>query len=123
MGILMRGTPAVKTAGGALRKALADASPSVRIVAAEALGRYGEAGDPPRVLDLLVGLADLGRNSVYVALLALNAIDSLGDKAAPLKDRIKALPRGRIVAADRTSEYAPRLLEEILARLEAPTKR
>ena len=123
MGILMRGSESVTTAKPALRKALGDASPSVRIVAAEALGRYGDPAELAGVLDLLIGYANLELNSVYVALLALNAIDALGDKAAPLKDKIKALPRGRESAQDRTSTYAPRLIEELVARFDAAAKR
>jgi uncharacterized sulfatase len=123
MGILMRGVDAVKSAKPALRKALADASPSVRVVAGEALGRYGDAQDLTQALDALLELARLDTNSLHVALLALNAIDSLGDNAAGRKDRIKALPREQKGGPARTSNYAPRLLEEIIAKLDAPAKR
>ena len=123
MGILMRGVEAVKSAKPALRKALADASPSVRIVTAEALGRYGDAQDLAPALDVLLELARLDANSLHVSLLALNAIDSLGDKAAGRKDRIKALPREQKGGQARTSGYAPRLLADIIAKLDAPAKR
>jgi HEAT repeat protein len=123
MGILMRGVEAVKSAKPALRKALADASPSVRVVTAEALGRYGDDQDLAAALDVLLELARLDTNSLHVALLALNAIDSLGEKAAGRKDRIKALPRESKGGPARTSNYAPRLLEDLIAKLDAPAKR
>ena len=123
MGILMRGAEAVKSAKPALRRALADASPSVRVVAAEALGRYGDAQDLAQALDVLLELARLDKNSPYVALLALNVIDSLGDKAAARKDRIKALPRESKGGQARASNYAPGLLRQIITKLDAPAKR
>ncbi|MCX6629888.1 MAG: sulfatase-like hydrolase/transferase [Candidatus Solibacter sp.] len=44
MGILMRSAEAVRQAESALKKAMADQSPYVRITAAEALGRHGKEG-------------------------------------------------------------------------------
>jgi uncharacterized sulfatase len=114
MGMLMRGT-----AAPALRKALADASPSVRIAAAEALGRYGGVADLAPALETLIELANLTKNRQWVALAALNAIDSLGAKAAPLAARLKALPTQRADTPKRLAEYVPRLLEDILARFGA----
>ena len=72
MGLLMRGIEA------AARKFRSnDASPYVRIVAAEALGRYGSAsrsgeGAHRSSLDL----APLDKNDVFVGLAALNALDN-----------------------------------------------
>ncbi|MBM4047388.1 MAG: sulfatase, partial [Planctomycetes bacterium] len=45
MGVLMRGQRAVESAHAELHKALADESPSVRIVAAHALGQFGSDAD------------------------------------------------------------------------------
>ncbi len=92
MGVLMRGEAAVKALHAALTKALDDAAPSVRIAAAEALGRYGTGADLAKVLPSLLGLADSVKNGSYVALQSLNAIAALGKKAAPLKDKLKTLP-------------------------------
>ena len=58
---------------------LADESPSVRIVAAEALGRYGGGADLPAVLEVLLLSADLSRRPLYEVVAALNAIDYLGE--------------------------------------------
>ena len=61
-----------------LVKALDDQSPYVRIVAAEALGRYGTDADLEHALPVLLELAPVNRNGVYVSMFALNALDSLG---------------------------------------------
>ena len=92
MGVLIRGKEEAERLKAALRSALADASPHVRIAAAEALGKYGSEGDLSAALNLLIDLADPEKHNSYIAIHALNAIDALGKKAAPLKDRIAALP-------------------------------
>ena len=92
MGVLMRGAGELKAARAAVVDALADSSPSVRIVAAEILGRYGTEEDLGRSLETLIVLANPVTNGIYLATEALNSIDSLGKKAAPLKDRLAALP-------------------------------
>lgn len=92
MGVLMRGGEEVTKTSAELRKVLHDRSPSVRIAAAEALGRYGTQEDVDSVLPLLIKLADSVENGSYVAMQALNAIDALGKKAAPLREQLKNLP-------------------------------
>ena len=92
MGALMRGDTEVKALHPQLTKALDDPSPSVRIAAAEALGRHGTEADLAKVLPMLIKLADSVENDSYVAMQALNAIDALGEKAAPLKSQLATLP-------------------------------
>jgi uncharacterized sulfatase len=92
MGVLIRGAAEVRKSQTSLRKVLSDDSPHVRIAAAEALGRYGSDEDLQAALDLLIRLADSEKNNSYIAIHALNAIDALGKKAAPLKEQIAALP-------------------------------
>lgn len=92
MGVLIRGKEEAEKCQAALKTAMADASPHVRIAAAEALGKYGSAGDLSAALSLLIDFADSVKHNSYIALHALNAIDALGKKAAPFKDRIAALP-------------------------------
>jgi uncharacterized sulfatase len=114
MGALMRGEAAVKTMHGALTKALADASGSVRIAAAEALGRYGREEDLAKVLEVLIQLADSVKSGSYAAIQSLNAIDALGQKAAPLKARLKALPAVDPGSPARVNkEYTTRLIERL----------
>jgi uncharacterized sulfatase len=119
MGVLMRGADAAKEAHVELKKALKDPSPSVRVAAAEALGRYSE--DASEALNVLVAHADASKNSLFVALRALNAIDYLGAKAKPALDRIRALPStDKDTNLDpRLRGYAGRLKEKILADLDA----
>ena len=113
-GILMRGGEAVKSAAPALRKALADPAPPVRIAAAEALGRYGESpADLEQALSVLGELAPPDKNGVYISILALNAIDVLGDKARPLKAKIQAMPAEDPNAPQRMRSYVPRLVERL----------
>lgn len=91
MGALIRGAGEVQKMQAALRKAMGDESPYVRIAAAEALGRYGSEEDLQAALPLLIGLADSVKSNSYIAIQALNAIDALGKKAAPLKGQIAGL--------------------------------
>lgn len=113
LGFLMRGRQAVASHSDHLRKALEDNAPSVRIVAAEALGKFGDPSDLNRVLSVLMTTASLEHNSVYVCLQALNALDELGPKTAPVLDQIKALPTQGGGANARTDSYIPRLIEHL----------
>jgi len=117
LGLQMRGAEAVRDARKALIRALEDGSPSVRAAAAEALGRYGDDGDLNRALAVLMELAPIDRNGLYISLLALNAVDALDKKAASLKERIQALPREDASVHPKLRGYVPRLLEKTLADL------
>jgi uncharacterized sulfatase len=112
-GLLMRGQEAVNRGAAALRKALADASPSVRIAAAEALGQFGGEADVSASLKTLVELADLRRNGLYVAVAALNSLDALGDKARRVKAEIGALPVSDPSVHERMREYVKNLVSHI----------
>lgn len=116
MGLLMRGASVAAESSPALRKALADSSPYVRIVAAETLARYGGPGDLRKALAVLLELAPADRNGVYVSLAALNAIDALGEKARPLREAVAKLPREDPAAPQRMRSYIPRLIESITGR-------
>jgi uncharacterized sulfatase len=113
MGILMRGTAAVEAARPALRKALQDPSSSVGAVAAEALGRYGNDEDAAVAVKTLVELAHQDRYGVYVAMLALNALDALGDKAKVAVETIKNLPTKPRDKSPRAAGNVPHLIESI----------
>jgi len=116
LGIQMRGADAVKTASEALRKALGDPSPYVRIVAAEALGRYGEE-DVRQAIATLVETAPADKNGAYVCLRALIAIDSLGARAKPMAAAIKAIPVEDTKAAQRAQGYPARMMRKLRAEL------
>jgi arylsulfatase A-like enzyme len=118
LGLLMRGPGAVAVAKEDLHKAMMDTSPYVRIVAAEALGRYGNRQDAAWALSELLKLAPLDRNGVYVSILALNALDALDGRAKPALETIKRLPQQAPGVPGKMQSYVPRLLEKIVAGLE-----
>lgn len=76
-GLLIRKQEGVAKGAEALGKALDDDSVSVRIAAAEALGRYGTPEEQPRAMRVLLDLSPLPKNGPYVSMLALNALDHL----------------------------------------------
>lgn len=57
------------------------------------------------------------KHGVYVSALALNAIDALGKKAAPLKKTITSMPKVDPKGPERMSALVPRLTENIAANL------
>jgi arylsulfatase A-like enzyme len=115
MGLVIRGGQAVRSAREALRKSLSDPAPSVRIHAAQALAEHGEKEDLPAALNVLIELAHLEKQGLYVAVQALNAIDSLGAKAKSIRPALEALPRRSTAVHQRMSDLVDRLLERILA--------
>jgi hypothetical protein len=61
--------------------------------------------------------------SYFVAMLALNAIDTLGSKAAPLGDYIVALPEEREWPSPRGEGYVQALAASILTNLDRSNER
>jgi uncharacterized sulfatase len=114
-GLALRGSKAVRQAGDAIRRAMADPCPSVRVVAAHAMAEYEDGADREKALEVLVGLADVKTNGLYVALAALNAIEALGPKGASVRERVKGLPGRDPRLPERLNGYIPRLLEAIAA--------
>jgi len=110
---LMRGREAVAAAHDGLTAALADRSPYVRIAAAEALGQYGGEADLKRALETLVELGPMDKNGVFVSVAALNAIDDLGPKAAPVWDAVKKFPQKGELPNPRYAPFVPRLISDI----------
>lgn len=118
MGLYMRGAKAVWPNLAMIRPLLSDASPVVRIVAAQALAAYGEANDASRAMETLLEYADISPNEATLAAYALNAIDYLDEKALPYLDRIKALSADEPNVEERYRSYIPRILEKTLDDLE-----
>jgi uncharacterized sulfatase len=114
----MRGKDAVGAARDDLRKALADDAPAVRIAAAEALGQYGSADDLNEALPVLLELAPLKKNGVYVSMEALNALDALGKKAAPGLAVIKGAAKGSDSLSPRIRNNVPLLVEHVVTEIE-----
>ncbi len=117
-GALIRQGTGLRAFHRELSEALRDSSPYVRIVAAETLGRFGTEGEARRALDVLLDLASLERNNLYVAMMALNAIDYMDQRATAAKEKLAALPQKRADIDPREAENVPKLIEKILADLE-----
>jgi uncharacterized sulfatase len=113
MGHLMRGGEAVKADAADLRPLLNDESPSVRIAAAWALAAFSDS-DRPAALETLKQLAPADVNGAYVSLLALNAIDNLGDKAEALKPLVKSMAIVDTKAPARAQKYGGNIRNHIL---------
>ena len=119
MGLLMRETAGVKTGGDMLRKVMkTDVSPYVRIIAAEALGRYGNSKDVAAALKTLISHANIEEVGVFHAMLALNALDAMDDRAKPVIDQIKALPTKPATEIPRMKAYVPNLIKKTLADIQ-----
>ena len=115
-GALIRGAEEVKSCHAPLTRALTDESPYVRIPAAEAVAKFGPEADVSAALSVLISMANCRQTNPDVALAALNAIDALGNKAAPLKDQIAALPDSNPKIPAREN-YIPRLRDWITKKL------
>ena len=116
LGLLMRGPAAVTATRAELRAALQDTSPDVRITAAQALGQFGMEADLKEALPLLAAHADWSKHGVFSAMAALNSLDTLGTKAAPVADLIKALPTKGPSPNGRYNSYVPRLVDDLQGR-------
>ncbi len=97
--------------------ALRDASPSVRVVAAEALALHGNADESDLALKHLLKLADAKKNSFYVSMASLNALDRLTGKLRPYAAAIDALPTEASDATHRGAMGVGRLLTSIKAKM------
>ncbi len=118
VGLLIRGAVAVDLGREELWVLLGDEAPSVRIAAAEALGRYGSDADTAAALAVLLNSADLSRRPLYEVVAALNAIDYMDDRAAGSRELIAALPRERTDIPRALAIFVPALLDRILEELD-----
>ena len=91
LGLLMRKNQGVNAGHAALLAALRDEALAVRIVAAEALGTFGDAADTEAALNTLAELIRVDGNEVFVPMMALAALDAMAEKALPLRSAIEAV--------------------------------
>ncbi len=117
MGFLMREQKGVAAGQASLRKALNDKAPAVACIAAEALARFGQGKDTALALEKLLALANGDQQTVFTAMLALNALDYTDAKAKPHAAAIAALPRKAKVTPPRMGNYIIRLIEKTTADL------
>lgn len=128
LGVLMRGSSDPASVE-AVEPLLHDPSPSVRIVAAQALAQFGPEPQFSQALAVLVDHAKIDRHGLYLAVQSLNAIDAVDTRAAKfahipsaarLADTIRALPRKHADVPARLNHYVPDLIDKILADLADP---
>lgn len=113
LGFVMRGREAVAGAHDELIKLLNDPAAAPRIAAAEALGRYGNDTDAAVALRVLMELASMDQTDLYVSMMALNAIDAMGDRAKPVVDEVAKLPTTLPGMPRKLAEYVPQLIKHI----------
>jgi hypothetical protein len=110
----MRGSAGVTAGHGSRVSALADPSPYVRIVAAEALALYSPA-DEKLALLVLQNHADPAQQDFFVALAALNSIAQLGDRAEQIRAPLRGKSPGSRAHSKgphpRYNSYVDRLLQ------------
>lgn len=116
LGVLMRGEDAVRSSKDALRKALRDPSPLVRVTAANAIARHWNDSDAKAAIALLAEHADPATHGFFVALDALQAIDALGSRSAPVAGRLRQIDPNANLPDRRYSGYVTSLLDSILER-------
>jgi arylsulfatase A-like enzyme len=117
MGLLMNENAGVQKGNAALRKALSDESPYVRVIAAEALGKYGSTKDVEQAVATLGQIIDPEVNGAFPAMLAMNAVDHLDEKAKSLIPKIKTMPIVPNDVDSRYRGYVGRLVETTLQEL------
>ena len=117
LGLLMRQAPAVSTAREYLLDALSDPSASVRVTAAEALGRYGSGPDIDTALEVLLEHAVVQVNGEFIAMLAVAALDAMDERALGVQDRIAAIDTTGGTGTHPTVREVERLIAKTLADL------
>ncbi|NQV25365.1 MAG: sulfatase-like hydrolase/transferase [Rhodopirellula sp.] len=118
LGLLMRGEAGLKAGHDQLTAALKDESPSVRVIAAQVLAQFGSDVDNAKGLSVLLKHASIESHSIYVAMLALNALDELDGRAASAIEQIRNLPTKSKTAYPRMDAYIPNLKTKTLDDLQ-----
>ena len=114
VGLLIGGEQAVQAQQDPLVAALEDEVPEIRVTAARALAMYGTPERVKQAVRQLVQDADWGQQSVWTAMLALDALGEI--PAAELTDfqqEIAALSNKGPMPDSRYSSYVPRLLKDL----------
>jgi arylsulfatase A-like enzyme len=78
MGVLIRGKRAFDAMESAIRVALEDSSPSVRVVASNIFALHADGEDRQNAVNQLIDLAKPDIHGVYIALEALNVLKNMG---------------------------------------------
>lgn len=117
VGIYGRGKNAVTEERSSLAALVqGDAAPCVRIVAAEALGKYGDNRERKLAIDALLPLTSLRTNDVFVSLQALNALDYLEVREDEGWSVIRTAAETNAKIEPRVNALVPRVIEHIGSR-------
>jgi uncharacterized sulfatase len=119
--VRVRGAAMLAASAPRLRALLTDLSPSVRIAAAQALADSPTHDDRTAALATLARLADPKESGYFASLAALEAIDSLGDRAKPLHATLASLSWKGSAPHARYQSYPARLVTSITG-IAAPTE-
>ena len=84
----------------------------------EALGQYGDAAEAENALAVLLDLAHLERNGLYVSVAALNAIDAMDVRARSAAATLSELPTESASVDRRLGDYVQDLIHKMLADLD-----
>lgn len=114
LGLLMRGEDVVASNSGALQAALEDDSREVQIVAAQALGLYGDEAAKDKATRTLASLIAPESNGVLIAMPALAAVEALGKSGQSLHQAIAKLNPNGPSPDGRYNSYVPRLIANIV---------
>jgi len=122
LGLNVLGQSAVAPLQDRLEPLLEDKSPSVRIVSAEALARYGRPDLQKTAIEGLLSLSNVETQGPFVSTLALNSLDAVEPaKLVPYAEQIRALPtkdeslNSRLRMGAVTGNLTAYLLEKIAA--------
>ena len=116
LGLLSQGKAGVAAGGEQLVAALKDESPIVRVVAAEAVGRFGRSDDTSAALDVLLKCAQPSEDA-YLTTAAWNALDYLDEHALPAKAVIRDLSPDPTSPPQRYGGYGRRLKQATMSGL------
>jgi uncharacterized sulfatase len=116
IGLLSQGKVGMTAGREQILIALKDESPIVRVVAAEALGRFGTSNDVANALRVLLKYCQPSEDA-YLTTAAWNALDYLDEGAKPAKAAIRALSPDPVSPPRRYGGYGRRLKEATLAGL------
>ena len=115
-GLLAQEKRGVEAGHNQLVAALKDASPMVQVIAAEALGRFGNEQETAAALKVLLHNARPQANA-FLSIAAWNSLDYLDERALPAVKEITALSPDPKLPPPRYGGYGRRLKEETLASL------
>jgi uncharacterized sulfatase len=116
IGVLTHGKPGVDAAHEQLVVALSDDSPIVRVMAAEALGKFGNDDDVAKSLKVLLDAVE-PKQDAFLSVAAWNALDHLGARAKPVATAIRDVPPEPDRMPKRYGGYGPTLKRHVLSEL------